>query len=418
MADIDKEKIEAEPNLAEMFGEILKRHDEARRAEVEGGPEWLETRLKELPESAKRAVREYDEKLAVKGLAPADRADLVEERVTAIEQTYIDRRFTVDGETYLPRDVFSKERAIMWFKDLLDEQPTPDDLKKIARLSFDANGLKAVNDLSGSHEKGTAYLQRIAQIFHASAREDHPIGKRLRQLGIREMIPVLGGGDEYSVIVKAEHPISPEVLDEATRLYEEAVAALEVDDLIDFNHEETQLRYLGVSRAEFTSETPDERAATLKKFRDEIPEGFAMRASISGGGATLFEGFYSALKDPRAGKKIASADAYSRVLEKIIGGLWDASDRVAIEHKVVFKEALREGSREDRAYSMVLSRTTEVRVLEVRLEALSRDLAEARALDRDTEELEELLAKGVIDEATYGRIVREKRQALKARSRE
>ncbi|MDP3985752.1 MAG: hypothetical protein Q8P82_03225 [bacterium] len=421
MADREQEQQEREPQPEEVLGEILKRHEARKREQGEQPPEWFEDRIKQLPESAQQAIRAYDKRLAEKGLAVEARADLLEDRVVSFEQTYTDRRFSMDDGRYLLRETFGKEQAVSWLKRLFDEKPKVEDLNKVALLSFDANGLKAVNDLS-SHERGTEYLRRIATVFAKSERASDPIGARLRELGVTEVIPLAGGGDEFSVIMRSENPLPPEALDEALRMYEQAISSLDVSDLVDFTQLDTQLRYLGITREAYEAMDEAKQAEVMAAFQKDIPEGFAMRASVSGGAATLLDGLRGALKDPRESKRLEKEEAYDEALSKIVGGVWDVADKGMVENKTWFKHFLRgeagsEGlddqtRRENAAYAKVLARTTEARMLESRINELTESERGLRAFTSEVGQLNELLATGVIDAAKFAQIIQEKQKTL------
>lgn len=411
---------ETEPRPEEVLGEILKRHEARRQKTMEQPRVWFEDRLKSLPEGAQQDLRKYDERLAAKGLNIEARTDLLEDRIVSFEQTYIDRRFTVGGDRYMLRESFGKEQATSWLKKLLDEKPTIEDLNKVALLSFDANGLKAVNDLS-SHERGTEYLKRIAEVFFSAQDDKSPIGARLRELGVTEVIPLVGGGDEFSVAIRSDASITPEAVEESLKMFEQAIAALNVSDLIDFNSLDAQLRYLGLTRQAYDGMEEGERTAAINAFRKDIPEGFVMRASASGGAATMLEGLRHALKDSRSGKRIEMIDGYDQTIDKIVGGLWDTSDAAMVENKNWFKRRLRgetdtemsfEETRDNRAYAKILIRTTEARVLEARLHNLTNESRAFRAFDAELAVLNDLLAKELIQPAEYARLVQEKQKGL------
>lgn len=411
---------ENEPRPEDVLGEILKRHEARRQETEEQNFTWLEDRLKQLPENARRAVREFDKRLEEKGLTVDSRVDLLEERIVAFEQTYIDRRFTVSGDRYMLRESFGKEQAALWLKRLLDEKPKVEDLNKVALFSFDANGLKAVNDLS-SHENGTEYLKRIAEVFFSSQTSDNPIGIRLRELGITEVIPLVGAGDEFSVAVRAKEPISSESMEEILRLFEQEIAKLDVSDLIDFNSLETKLRYLGLTRRDYDEMDEKKQTEALAVFRKDIPEGFVMRASASGGAATMLDGLRNALKDPRLKKRISMDDSYDQSIDKMVGSLWDTSDSAMVENKNWFKRMLRGETESEvspseqisnRAYSKILARTTEARILEGRLANLTSESRAFRSFEADLATLNDLLAKELLGPAEYVRLVQEKQKQL------
>ncbi len=369
MATVDNKEqgAEKEVDSREVFQEILKLHESVRGEQKERGADWIERRINELPDSAKKEIRDLDKQLAEDGVPEEKRGKYIDREVVRFEQSFVEKRFTVGNNERMLKEEYSKGKTIEWVKQLLDEKPALEDLDKVARLSFDANGLKAVNDLSGSHEKGTEYLKRIAEVFHA---KDSPAREVAAKIGITEILPVTGGGDEYSIMVKAEKPLRPEDLEALLQAYTAAIDTLDVSDLVDFKDQDTQLRYLGISRKEFSTFSEDKQKETLEQVRREIPAGFKMRASVGSGAATLREGLLNALKDPRSGKRLTMEDKdYDKVIAKMVGGTWDVSDASEMENKSRFKEALRapDADPKDKFYSKVLARTTEVRIMENKL---------------------------------------------------
>ena len=406
---------EREQRLNEVFESLLKGRQAERAEQQEGGEAWLEDRVASLPDAAKLQIRHYDRKLVEAGVAnPAKRAELAEEKIVAFEQTYQDRRFTVgeNGEHMLNK-AYAKEQVVSELKELLGDSPTKEDLKRIALLNFDANGLKAVNDLSGSHEKGTEYLKRIAEIF---ANKNSPEAKRMQELGITDILAVTAGGDEYSVRIKSDKPIPPEAIEEAIRMYEAAIQRIDASDLVDFNDESTMLRYLGVSERQAELLTVDEKRNLFLNFKDILPAGFKMRASASGGGATLYDGMLTAMEHPS--KALTGQDDFPRAVDKIVGGLWDASDKSALENKNVYKESLRgpEAPDSDRFYSKVLARTSEARVLEAKIDAMTMELKKNETMESELAKLDALMDEGVMDEAAYIKNMREIRKKYRTAS--
>lgn len=413
MAEQQDRGVERERQLKEVFESLLKGR-QAERAEQQEGEAWLEDRITKLPEKGRSEIRAYNQELLDAGVAnPAKRAEFVEKKVVAYEQTYQDTRFEVgDGEHMLNKS-YAKEQGVSYLKELLGDSPTPEDLKRIALLSFDANGLKAVNDLSGVHENGTEYLKRIAEVFHA---KDSAEAKRLKELGIDEILPVMAGGDEYSVLLKSEKPIPPEAVEEALRMYDAAIQRLDVSDLVDFNDEGTLLRYLGYSNERAGLLSADERRAAVESVRKEMPPDFKMRASASGGGATLYDGVLAAMEHPS--KALRADEDFNAAVGKINGGMWDASDKAATENKLAYKESLRDSdaSAADKFYSKVLARTTEARVLEAKIDAMAMEAKKAQTMESELAELDKLMDDGAIDDASYGKAMREIRKKYRTQA--
>lgn len=406
--------VERERQVKELFDAFVKNRGQEAAAKVEHPDEWLAARAETLPTRARQDVLEYDRSLTEDGVTdPEKRSKYVEAKIASFEQTYQDRRFTVGEGEHMLKKEYAKEQAIDWLNEALGEKPGLEDLQKVALLNFDANGLKAVNDLSGSHEKGTEYLRRIAEVFHD---QDSQEALWLRSQGIEEILPVTAGGDEYSVMIKANRPIDPKVIDQAIRMYEAAIANVDVSDLVDFSSQEAKLRFLGISEQQFKLMGEEDRAKAMASFDAEMPAGFRMRASASGGGGTLYDGLLAAIEHPT--KPLNASDPFSRSAEKIVGGTWDAADKSALENKNVYKESLRaEGAAPaDKFYSKVLARTSEARVQEAKIEAMAKEIREAQTMEKELASLDELMDSGAIDDAAYGKAMREIRKRYRTQA--
>lgn len=390
---------EREPNVGEALADLLKTHRAARHEAETNGPKWVKDRSATLPDHAKRDVLAYVKELEKDGIQDQGvLAKYAEERIIAFEQTYQDLRFTVGKGERMLNKAYAKEQAITWLKELLDGEPKPEDLKRVAVLNFDANGLKGVNDLSVSHENGTEYLRRVAEVLRDPSSETT---LWLKAQGIDEILPVTaGGGDEYSIAIRSGKPIAPEVIREAVARFEESVSRVDISDLLDFNEPDVRLRYLGFSRKEYDLKSANEKKAIDVRATKEIPRNFKMQASVAGGGASLYDGFLTALRNET--KPLAEEDAYGQKLGKIMGGMWDAADAWADENKKAFKAGLAESSDAiDRFYSKVLLRTTEARVLEEKINTMTLQLKKREILDREMAELDKLLEEGLVSAKEY-----------------
>lgn len=313
----------------------------------------------------------------VAGLADSQMSNRAEKEALTFREAYEDKRFLVGEGERMPKDEYAKAEIQDEIDALFASEPKVEDLKKIARLSFDANGLKAANDLSASHEKGTEFLRRIAEVFH------NPNGKTrkfLKENGVDKILATTGGGDEYGVMLVGDSPIAPEVISEAIKSFEEEVAGLDMSDLVDFEDEGVLMRFGGVSESEALRWSKEERDAKIKEIKAQIPKGAEFKATVSGGGATLADGLERALSETSGDRGLKDEEEYRRALQKIMGGIFDAADENAVRAKNEYKSALRE-SRDpnEKFYSQLLARTTEAREMERKIADQAKELAEAKA---------------------------------------
>ncbi len=293
------------------------------------------------------------------------RDSFIERELQIFDLAYADSRFTFEAEDgqeeLMMKDAYGKLKTIDWVKEMYEQgQVSPEEMDKVARFSFDANGLKAVNDLSGSHAKGDEYLKRLAEVFRDPNTEAATL---LREMGATEVLPLLGGGDEYSIMVKSDRPLEAESLENVLNAYRNEIAKLDVSDLVDFSDPEVAKR------------------AGL----DDVSDDFKMRASASAAVATLGEGMRQAIIDRRERKRLTGNENYAeQMYAKIVGGLWDISDKRADDDKKEFKRQLASSAKsEDSVYSKVLKRTEEARNLERSINELNEKLGRQDRLLRD-----------------------------------
>lgn len=361
----EEEKKETEPISLESAVEILRA---LRQKEQETKPEeTVERALQELPTDARERLQAKlnaeREDLLAEGIDEAVASRIIakraEKEALTFREAYEDKRFTVGNNERMPKDAYAKAEIQDEMDKIFSNKPKKEDLEKIARLSFDANGLKAVNDLTASHKKGDEFLRRIAKVFHDP---EGPTRKWLKEKGVTKILATTGGGDEYGVMLVADQPISKEVIDEAIRRFENEVSAIPVSDLLDVEDPEVILRIGNVPDSEIKRMSKEERAAKVKEIKEkEIPEGFKFRATVAGGGATLAEGLKFALEEAKPDNRLyLDKDNYRRALEKIMGGIWDVADKKGADSKKTFKEMLnKSGDPKEKFYGLLLTRTAE-----------------------------------------------------------
>lgn len=400
-----KESKEGEAQLS--VKEVIKIFAEKRKAERGPGSdpeERLEGALARVPKSVRERILGKIggevELLVEQGVVSKKKKKEYEalrggQEADIFENAYLDKRFITgdEREIRVPKDEYAKAEMLDELDKIFTDEPSESDFKKIARLSFDANGLKAANDLSGSHEKGTEFLRRIAEVFTA---EDGPTRKWLKEQGVTEILATTGGGDEYGLLIKSGKELTKEIVGEAVARFEQEVASLKMDDIVDFNNDEVLMRFAGITEAAAAHMGEAELAAKLAEARSQIPEGAGFRATVSGGGATLLEGIDRALKVD-GDRRLSDGDTFEKALQKMMGGTWDEADADALEAKNVFKAGLRESEDPVRRFeSKVIVRTAEAREMEALLEAQKLELARKNAALRELQEMVEAMKTGGI----------------------
>ncbi len=329
----------------EKNGEIKKDNIEKISAlEKRQSPEErMDRRLKYLPFPIRERVLKDIERLKRYGKLSED--ELRTERRFKTEDAY---KSLVDTRFNMPNKTFAKTEIVKELDNLFSlEKPKEADFKKVGRLSFDLDGLKAVNDLTESHEKGDEYLKRVAGIF-----DNKKTIEELKSEGI-EITPSVDGGDEFGIIIKSESDLSvlnPKFGDSAinyvVKKYKEMVGGLKVDDLVDFGNPKIKEQF--------------------QKIGVRVPEGYKFKASISGGGATLFEGLNEL--------DLNGDVLYEEVLEKVMGKTLDKSDqRMNWDKKEGIKKLEDSKKEEEKFQIFVRSRNEEEMKLRAKIEELKKD---------------------------------------------
>lgn len=263
----------------------------------------------------------------------------LDEEIINYLTTNVDTRFDIvyeDHEEKISTVGFVKDRAI----DCIDEvfqnpESSLEDLKKVALLSFDTDGLKPVNDLTASHTRGDEYLSLIAKVLHDPNSETNTW---LREQGITEINPASGGGgDEFYVLIKSNRPIPPELLSEAITRFQNEIRLVDASHILDLTNPDI------LNRAHFNPQ--------------DIPQEYRYHAGATVGAATLYDGLNRATINP---KDFNGNLDYVRAINKIMGGMWDEADEQMTENKKRKKELLRDEAKdnpETAFYLKLLART-------------------------------------------------------------
>ncbi|MBU0648980.1 hypothetical protein KJ969_02660 [Patescibacteria group bacterium] len=349
---------------------------------LEGLPRDIQKDVKELKDEFSRWSEDYG--------VPQDKTEeMVKREISRSQASYIDKRFE------MPNKAFAKYEVRKQIDGLLEQEPKPKGLNKIAKLSFDLNGLKSVNDLNaGKHEYGDEYLRRVAG---ALKDEESDISKELREKNIQVSVSV-EGGDEFGVLLVGEKELTQDELAQIIAQYNKMITSLEVGDLVDFNKEEVLRTYAGIGEPEWLAMDKAERKRTMAGIKERVPSDFKFTASASGGGSTLL----NALE--KGNVNISEQDDYPRILEKLMGSLFDVSDQEMNDAKRKFKNTLRESELPKERFLMdVYSRTEAQRELERKnqeLSAQNRELAEQAQNLKDAMEKIKLLVEAGADQKT------------------
>jgi GGDEF domain-containing protein len=240
------------------------------------------------------------------------------------------------SEEKMPNESFAMLNAMEKIDAIFAEgEPTMEDLRRVARVSFDLNGLKAVNDLNGGdHKKGDMYLSMATKAISSpeavAYAEKHGLTFEPERV-------TRDGGDEFGVILSSNVPLDEKVLQGFVEVVQQSFFNNEdVSKILDFDNPEVVARCAKSDVAEIN----ESFGGNLEEFKKAkgIPPGYYYRGAISGGAATILDGLVDAKLDPKS--RIKTGDNYQRMIQKMMGAMFSSSDRAMDKNKKEFKDGL------------------------------------------------------------------------------
>ncbi len=205
---------------------------------------------------------------------------------------------------------FSQRKTFWFIKEIIARKPILEkDFYSFARLDFDLNGLKALNDLTGDYSIGSESLYIVSRILG-----EGKTTKWLREKGL-EVFVSIEGGDEYGILIYGTLDLRPYSNEIINRYFRE-VRSADVSHLIDFKNPDVRERL---------------QAVGLEK---EIGEDFKFEISVSVGIAFFAE----ALSLTDIDSSIGFGDNARNIRRK----LFDIAHMRSLENKRWYKRQLYE----------------------------------------------------------------------------
>lgn len=191
---------------------------------------------------------------------------------------------------------------IMSLKNLSEEA-----LYSLARINFDLNGLKALNDLAG-HDAGNRGLELFAEMLKSGKTSNW-----LRGHGVKVVVSA-EGGDEFGMILIARQDLRP-VKQELVDRFVAETRDIDATEFINFKdpHVIENLHLLGIA--------------------DEVPSDFRFELSTSVGIALLGE----ALSNTNVSTE---GSGYMEIVERVTDKMFEIADKRSMVHKSAYKEEL------------------------------------------------------------------------------
>ena len=367
-----KEYKEKSPDTLEkerIFQDILdKRRGYEDRRKPTPTIDEINNLVKDLPQTVARNLLRDADYLKSRAVDDAAFRDLFSREAKRVWGQYMVERFG------MPSKIFAKEEVKHFIDMLLSNDASLDDFKKVARISIDVNGLKAVNDLNrGDHSKGDIFLEIVARVI-----KDEQIIAIFKEQGVT-LIPTSDGGDEFGIVVTADYALDKNILDAIMRSVNEELLSSEtteeVQKTLDFKDESVVAAFGGFSQDEWKAKTREEKDIEIKRL--EVPKDFIFQARTSMGATTLYDTFLTM----DGGKhEIRREDNYEKILEKLMGGVFSKSDENMQEFKEEFKSSLMDSNDpKEKFLSLVYSRNESEREISRELDEMKKKLEDAGA---------------------------------------
>lgn len=246
-----------------------------------------------------------------KGYKPGHVVEEARYDISDIMEKYKDNRDYLD--VYNRAYVDSKQQD--WLQQLFEKTtPTENDLNTIARINFDMNGLKPLNDLGG-HSSGNKALFIFSEIL-----KNGKTSTLLKEKYGIEIISSIEGGDEFGLIIRSPFDLKKEAddgktfLDEVLEMYLQEIYQSDIGELIDFQKPEVR--------------------KLLQRKGIVLPSDFVFHLSSSAGASTAAE-IFQELDFERMKKK-----PFSDFLKALSSEIFKKADLKATAQKEKFKKEI------------------------------------------------------------------------------
>jgi hypothetical protein len=355
-------RIEKEKRLQERLDLICQaRSDDEKHREKDKQEKSLDAYVEvlsaHLPSELKIKVQATIDRMRKYGVSETDLKNETEIEAREVFDAY------VDGFGML-----NKSYEKMVIRDLLDNifknKPKIEDLKKVARISWDLNALGAVNDLNGGkHDKGDSYIKICVKVL------TDPAVLALAKKFDLELTPFHESGDEFAAIVVSREPI-----------VEGSKAALGIKEIMRVVHDKIYRDQTANEILDVSDKNVKKRLSpAIRKAVESCPEKPVFHAWMSGAVATLYEAM---MGDNSEKNIIKKEDGYLEMLSRPMGSLFDFSDVCQKEKKERENQALMISSNpNDRFLFSIFDKKNEGKRLKeqvifayIKLESVQRDL--------------------------------------------
>ncbi|MBI3632733.1 MAG: hypothetical protein HY226_00415 [Candidatus Vogelbacteria bacterium] len=341
MEDVTHEKL-LETEIAkrtEAINDAFLREKKAGAIEVISTTERndrIENMLAEIPrEELREEVRDQIQVILESNRDEKTKVRLAEKACKHVLMSYMDSRDYLG----MPNREFVEYKIFRTISESIEKkQLDPKDLYKVARINFDLNGLKTMNDVGG-HSRGNIGLL----IFGGIIRE----GKTalwLKKQGI-EIAPSAEGGDEFGLVIYGNKDLRPLLPEIEKRFIEEVSSTRDIQTLKITKEldEKTGKRKTKIKagRSSVDDIIRFDDPADIQKMKDmgiiddkekKLPEDFKFQLGTSIGSTTFGEALGAANLD--------GVKSYADTMKRVINQMFLIADRRAIINKDEGKKRL------------------------------------------------------------------------------
>lgn len=350
----------------------------------------VESMLADIPkEELREEAREMIELIMESSRDDKTKLRLCEKTCKHILLSYMDNREYLG----LPNRKFVEYKIFRHLTDTIEKRGLkPETLNTVARVNFDMNGLRFMNDVGG-HTSGNIGLN----IFGSILKEGKTVNW-LKEQGI-EVSPAAEGGDEFGLILYGEVDLRT-LLPEIEKRFLEEVSSIRTINTLKIVREFDEKR--GQLRKKLTTEKSNvddiikfNNPAHVKKMIElgvidnndkKIPEGFKFQLTTSVGSATFGEALGVA--------DLENVMGYREMIDRVVNKMFVVADARAIIEKNEAKEKLK--IENPTLFRMVNRVSPEVAELNKRLLELAKRLEEQTANTKEERQRREEAEKQIL----------------------
>ena len=288
----------------------------------------------------------------------------------------------MDGREYLrmPNREFIEYRIYRSITEILENKKLGrEDLYKVARINFDLNGLKVMNDVGG-HGAGNLGLKIFASII-----KEGETTRWLNTQGIQTAASA-EGGDEFGLVIYGDKDLRPILQEIEERYFHEVrdartVKTLKITTELDENTGKKKIKMKSeISNVDDIFDFTDpkiihklETMGIANNTDKKVPEVFQFQMGTSVGSATFGEALQVV--------GFEGVKTYKEMMDRIINQMFKMADHRAIIQKDETKKALETSN--PTLFRMYTRVSPEVVVLNTKIVELAKKIEEMQATNEE-----------------------------------